>query len=375
MRNRRNIAERRHEGAKRVYEKDPIETGRAMYPAEEGMLELPARGVLRVFVPMRNSRVRRGGSRLYPALSWKGRAYRMALRAWITSGGARFTHRPTAKHEEGWPLGELLRSDMPTLSTAAVSIGPPSPGQKITAQLMDDRGRILGYAKYADRPLTRTRVLNEAQMLRMLPERVGPRLVRLVPFMEGDLLVQTPLPGRSRRPRLQIDAAQMRLLGRLIRSEDPHPASEHPFIRTLHAQAGHHGWILESIVAALGNGKWQLAYMHGDLAPWNVRWWQGECMAFDWECGWRAGFAYVDAAYALIQVASIIRRLDPCRASQVVSDRLGALLPTPYNESASTIAALGALYTLLSWYPPAERIEGEPSPQEQWLRTFAEAAL
>jgi hypothetical protein len=86
-----------------------------MHPAEEDMLELPARGVLRVFVPIHNSRVRRGGSRLYPALSWKGRADRMALCGWITSGRA---------------LGDLLRPDMPTLSTAAVSIGPSNLGQR-----------------------------------------------------------------------------------------------------------------------------------------------------------------------------------------------------------------------------------------------------
>jgi len=324
---------------------------------------------------MRNWRVRRGGSQLYPALSWKGRAHRTALRGWITLSGARFTHQITAKHNGGWPLGDLLRPDMPTLSTAAVSIGPPSPGQKTTAQLMDGRGRILGFAKYADRLLTRSRVLNEAQMLQVLPERVGPRLVRLTPFMEGDLLVQTPLSGRSHRPRLQIDAAQMRLLGRLIRPEDPYPASEHPFIEALYTQAGHHTEILESIVAGLGKGKWQLAYMHGDLAPWNLRWWRGECLAFDWECGWRAGFAYVDAAYTLIQVASVIRRLDPRRASQAVSERLRGQLPAPYSESASAIAALGAFYTLLSWYPPSERAQGKLSPQEHWLRTFAKAAL
>jgi hypothetical protein len=345
-----------------------------MFPAGEDMLELPARGVLRVFVPTSSWRVRRVGSRLYPALSWKGRAHRMALRGWITSGGARFTHRLTAKHDGGWPLGDLLRPDMPTLSTAAVSIGPPSPGQKITVQLMDDRGRILGFVKYADRPLTRSRVINEAQMLRVLPEGVGPRLVRLASFLDGELLVQTPLLGRSRQPRLYIDAAQMRLLGRLVRPETPQTASEHPFIRSLYAQAGSHMWMLESIVAALGNSKWHLAYMHGDLAPWNMRWWRGECLAFDWECGLQAGFAYVDAAYTLVQVASVIRRLDPGQARQIVSDCLRSRLPAPYSRSAPALAALGAFYTLVSWYPPSPNSHGVPSAQEQWLRTFLGAA-
>jgi hypothetical protein len=346
-----------------------------MYPAGEDMLELPAKGVLRVLVPIRSWRVRRGGSRLYPALSWKGKAHRAALRAWITLGGARLTHRVTLKPDGGWPLGDLLREDMPTLSTAAVSIGPYSPGQKITAQIMDARGHILGFAKYADRSLTRSRVANEARMLQTLPEGVGPRLVRFGPLAEGDLLVQTPVPGRSRQPRLDIDDAQMRLLQRLIRPDDAFPASDHPFVEALYAQIGYHRRLLDSIVAALGKAEWQLAYMHGDLAPWNLRWRRGECFAFDWECGWTAGLAYVDGAYTLIQVASLIRNLDPRRASRVVAERLRARLPPPYSEVAPAIAALGGLYTLLSWYPPSDGAGDKPSPQEQWLRAFAEAAV
>ena len=213
---------------------------------------------------------------------------------------------------------------------------------------------------------------NEARMLQALPEGVGPRLVRFGPLAEGDLLVQTPLLGRSRQPRLHIDDAQMRLLQRLIRPHDALPASEHPFVEALYARVGHHRWLLDSIVAALGKAEWQLAYMHGDLAPWNLRWRRGECFAFDWECGWTNGLAYVDAAYTLIQVAGLIRGLAPAQAGRVVAERLRDRLPAPYGGSALAITALGALYTLLSWYPPSESTGDAPSAQEQWLRTLAE---
>lgn len=339
----------------------------AICPAGDELLELTTRGALRILVPMRDWRVRWSGSKLYPALSWKGRAHRAALRLWMTTGGVRTTHRISARRKGSWPLGDLLRPDLPTLSTAAVSVGPPGRGQNITAQVMDEGGRVLGYAKYADKLLTRTRLLNEARMLEVIPANVGPRLIRHVSFMDGDVLVQTPLPGRARTPRLELDHSQMRLLGRLVKPEQTYAASDHPFIAALLAQADGRRSLLESVVADLATGQWPLACMHGDLAPWNVRWWRGECFAFDWECGSRDGFAYVDAAYNLIQVASLVRRIGPRQAKQVITEILSKRLPPPYARYASPIAELAALYTLVSWYPPQEA-----DPHADWLGAFVE---
>lgn len=346
---------------------------REMCPPDDDVLELDPRNALRVLVPTSNWRVRRAGSQLYPALSWKGRVHRAALRSWITLGGGRFTFHVSAARAGTWPLGDLLVPDMPTLSTASVSVSPQARGRKVTAQLMDERGRILGFIKYADSPLARARILNEARMLETLPENVGPRLIRFTPFMGGDLLIQTPLPGRSRAPRLRLDTAQMSLLERLMQPGKSYTASEHPFIEALRAETGEHENMLESIVAALDNIEWPLVYMHGDLAPWNMRWRRGECLAFDWECGSTAGFPYLDAAYTLVLVASLIQRIDPWQAKQVVSNRLKVRLPIHRGEFASAIAGLSAVYTLVSWYPPKEHSANEPDEHERWLRTFIEA--
>lgn len=350
-----------------------VDTAKALCPMEEDMLELPARGTPRWFIPTSSRQARRSGSKIYPAFRWKGRAYRTVLRAWITYGKAHFTHCVSARRECEWPLGDLLLPDIPALSTAAVSIGPPGPGQKITLQLMDYRGQVLGYAKYADKPLTRARLRNEARMLETIPEGVGPRLVRFAPFMEGDLLVQTPLLGRPRGLRLRLDAAQMRLLEKLMQSEGASAASEHPFVRDLHARAGEHTGLLERVVTDLENGEWPVVLMHGDLAPWNMIWRRGDYSAFDWECGVEAGFPYLDTAYTLIQVASLVRGNDPRRAKRTISDLLKRWLPDRHDTFASAIAGLSALYTLVSWYPPSEGSPRESSPQEHWLRTFAQA--
>ena len=345
----------------------------AMCPADDELLELVTRGASRVFIPMKDWRVRLSGSQLYPALSWKGRAYRAALRAWVTTGGARATHRLKARRGGGWPLGGLLRPDLPALSTAAVSVGPPVRGQKATAQVMDGRGRVLGFAKYGDNALTRTRILNEAKMLGALPEGVGPRLIRHAPLLDGDVLVQTPVPGRARTPRLELDRPQMHLLGRLVRPGQAYAASEHPYVVDLGARAGGRGDLLEPVVADLEEGRWPLAFLHGDLAPWNMRWWRGRYTAFDWEYGTPDGFPYVDAAYTLIQVANFVRRVEARQAKRLIAERLGARLPAPYARHAASIADLAALHTLVGWYPPREPLSSDPEPFEDWLERFVRA--
>lgn len=263
--------------------------------------------------------------------------------------------------------------DMPTLSTAAVSVGIPGPGQKITVQLMDGRGRVLGFAKYADKPYTRQLMANEARMLGVIPEGVGPRLVRLTPFLEGELLVQTALPGRTRTPRLGLDAAQMRFFERLVQPAKSYAANEHPFVQSLRFQAGGYraGALrdaIEEIVGGLGDVRWPVAWSHGDMAPWNMYLWRNECLAFDWEHGREVGFAYLDAAATLIQVASIIQRLAPQQAKREVSEKLGTSLPPRYAGFAPALASLSAANMLVSWYPPRK-----PDANQRWLETFVSA--
>lgn len=352
-----------------------IEAARALCPSDD-VIELTARGIprrfasgaSRYFIPAKNWKVRLGGSKIYPAFRLRARAYRSALRAWISLGGARFTHRVTPGRKGEWPLGDLLASDMPALSTAAVSIGIPGPAQKITVRLMDDDGRVLGFAKYADKPYTRTLISNEARMLEGLPGNVGPRLVRFTPFMGGDLLVQTALPGRPLAPRPRLDAAQVSFFERLFRPGETYAASEHPFIESLRERGGERRASIEPVVEGVERGEWPMAWMHGDMAPWNMHLWRGTCLAFDWEHGTETGFPYLDAAATLIQIASIIRREDPQKAKRAVSGELAASLPASYGEFAPSIAALSALNMIIAWYPPRP-----PDDYEEWLKAFIEA--
>jgi hypothetical protein len=227
------------------------------------------------------------------------------------------------------------------------------------------------WASYAETTHTRALVANEARMLGLIPENVGPRLVRFARFLRGDLLVQTPLPGRVRMPRSRPDEAHIGLVERLIRPGEAYAASEHPFVKGLYARAGRRRNMLERIVANLDDSEWPVALHHGDLSPWNMRW-QGrkKCQAFDWEHGREEGLAYLEAAHAPIQAAGLVRKTDPRRAKRAVSEYVRCCLPPRLGRFAPAMAALSALNILISWYPPRK-----PDAYEQWLTTFAEVSL
>lgn len=347
---------------------------RALLPRHQDVLELRGGGVPRWFVPLDGPRARYNGLALYPAVRWRSRAYRAALRLWLVAGDGRHAHRLARvipRDGGGWALGEKLLPYMPTLATAAVYVGTPGPEQKVTVQLMDVDGRVLGFAKYAASPRTRRLIANEARMLRTIPENTGPSLIRFMDFLEGELLVQTPLPGRILAPKLRPSRAQMRLLEHLVRpGQEVYTAPEHPFVESLRERAGGYGDMLEGVVADLKGGAWPIALSHGDLSPWNMRRHRGACLAFDWEHGRQEGMAYLEAAHAPIQVASLLRNEDPRWAKRVISRRLRPRLPQQLGGFAPAIASLSALSMLISWYPPRP-----PDAFERWLTAFVKTPL
>ena len=125
---------------------------------------------------------------------------------------------------------------------------------------------------------------------------------------------------------------------------------------------------IEEIVENMGDARWPVAWFHGDMAPWNMYLWRDECLAFDWEHGKEVGFAYLDAAATLIQVASIIQRATPQRAKRDVSEELGLRLPGRYVGLAPAVASLSAVNMLVSWYPPRKL-----DAYQRWLEAFISA--
>ena len=124
------------------------------------------------------------------------------------------------------------------------------------------------------------------------------------------------------------------------------------------------------MVAGLKGSAWPVALSHGDLSPWNMRRDRCVCRAFDWEHGGLQGMAYLEAAHAPIQLASLIRNKDPRWAKRAICGGLHSRLPRPLGKFAPAMASLSALNMLISWYPPRE-----PDAFERWLTAFVEAPL
>jgi hypothetical protein len=363
-----------------------VAAAKALCPVGEEILECDSEQDHLWFVPLGSALTRYGGLSVLPVNRWRSRLYRAALRALALGGGAHGMlslsrwklpsraprpRRVFRKDGGKWELGTFLRPYMPTLATAAISTGTPGAERKVTARLLDRKGRTLGFAKYATTPRTQALLANEKLMLELIPQGVGPTLICFAPFLEGTLLVQTPLPGRSQASRLRLDAPLMRFLGQLERPEvAPRKAYEHPLVVDLYGRSAGREDLLDAIVAELGTVEWPVVLAHGDLSPWNVHVWRGARSAFDWEYGRDSGFPYLDAAHYLIEIAEFIRDLEPRRARYLVSDALRPWLPARHHPHATALSALAALNMLASWFPPRE-----PDAQYYWLEEFARARL
>lgn len=323
----------------------------------------------RWLVPMDNRRVRWSGLHLYTPTGWRGRIYRGANRLLVYGGGSRLVHPVVVLEGTDWPLGDVVGPLLPGLATAAAYVRPDA--QKIVVQLMSATGGVLGYAKYADGPEPRALISREAALLEVLPAATAPRLVLATPFLNGHLTVQTALQGRPRALRRgQVLSAHGRLLTRLIRSGEAMPPSSHPFLEDVLERSGPHRPHVERVVGELGERGWPVAYMHGDLSPWNTMFWRGEFRALDWENGLETGMAYVEAPHGLITVAGTIRQVEPVRARRAITDTLRShILPAPYGEYADQIATLAALNMLLRWYPTPTDVDGFGA----WLAAFVAA--
>lgn len=252
-------------------------------------------------------------SALYPASRLGARLYRCALRLGVAAG----TPKPRTVRSSGWPLKEFTRDALPRLASAVVLVGTPGPAQETTAQLWDEKGRILGYLKYAEKAAARTRLRQEWSVLTNLPDGVGPLPLKLGPFAEGEALIQSPVPGRPLPVTLPPPEDLVDLLGPLV-VFPPVPLETHPWVRRMRERGAPE---LDAWLEPLLGKSWPVAVQHGDFAPWNIlRRTDGALQAIDWEYGTTEGFPHLDLAYYVLQTSALIYRRTPLEAARYASE-------------------------------------------------------
>lgn len=255
-------------------------------------------------------------SRLYPASLRRARLYRLSLRATAAAGAKRSR---TLRSSSDWVLGDFVRDAMPALTSVVVLTGTPGPSQKITAQLRDPKGRVLGYLKYAEKDQARRRLRQESRMLPRLPAGIGPELVKFGPMGNGEALLSGLLPGESLSPRLPPPEGLVGLLESFVVS-DPTPLDAHPWVRRVRSLGGSGP---DSWLAVLAGRNWPVVIQHGDFTPWNlIRSPESILGAIDWEYGTLEGFPYLDLAYYILQTSALIHRWEPRKALRCASEYL-----------------------------------------------------
>lgn len=277
------------------------------FPPGARVLALPSWRRPRLYLSTQNPFQRWEHSSFYPASRTGARLYRLALRLKAAAGATKTRTVPSSD----WPLGEFVRDALPRTTFVVVLRGTPGPAQEITAQLRDERGRVSGYLKYAEKVAARKRLHREQLMLRDIPKGIGPEPIKLGPLGEGEALLKSPVPGRLLAATLTPPRTMIGLLESLVVAP-PMPLEAHPWVRHMRDRGMPE---LDDWFETLAGRNWPVAIQHGDFVPWNLLVGpDGTLRAIDWEYGTLEGFPYLDLAHYVLQTAALIYRRPPAEA-------------------------------------------------------------
>jgi hypothetical protein len=279
------------------------------FPPGTRVLTLPNWQSPRLYLSARYLRQRWEDSSFYPAFRYLARIYRLSLRikAGVGLGEARRVR------SSSWPLGEFAQDVLPQATSVVVLVGTPGPAQKITAQLRDDNGRVIGYLKFAEREAARKRLRQERQMLSSIPSWVGPELLKYGPLGNGEALLTTIVSGKP-LPTTLPPARDLTDFSMSLANLRPVPVAVHPWVRHIRELNTPE---LDPWLEILTGRNWPVMIQHGDFTPWNLLRRPDRTLgAIDWEYGTLEGFPYLDLAYYVLQTSALIYRQSPSRAAE-----------------------------------------------------------
>jgi hypothetical protein len=278
------------------------------FPPHSRVAALPSWRRPRLLIPASTLQDRLSGSTFYPAFRLTGRLYRLLVRSKAVCG---LCCRNSGSSGPS-PLDEFLRDLLPGARVRAMQIGMPGPARKITVQLADDQGRVVGYVKCASSPLARVRLGLEFRLLLRLPEGTAPIPLKYGSAHGFDLLLLNPVPGRTLKATV-APHNELRRLNHLLAGGGTVALEAHPWVHALRTRSN----TMIQALDELARREWAVTIQHGDLAPWNlIQDRSGHLTAIDWEYGLATGFPGLDLAQYILQVAALICRWRPDRARE-----------------------------------------------------------
>lgn len=279
------------------------------FPSGTHVLALPTWKSPRIYLPAQGCFRRWRYSSFYPAFHPKAQLYRFLLRS---RAAAKLVAVRTVR-SSGWPLGDFVRDVLPQVTSVAVLVGTPSPVRRTTAQLRDEKDKVVGYLKYAENAAAREVLRKEHQILSGIPERVGPKPLKYGALGSGEALLITPISGKLLRTALPPAGGVVDLSVSLT-VLPPVPLEAHPWVRRIRERGGSEP---DPWLEALASKNWPVTVQHGDFAPWNLlRRPDGTVAAIDWEYGTLESFPYLDLVYYILQTSALIYHWDPLRGAK-----------------------------------------------------------
>ncbi len=282
---------------------------RFFFPPGTRVIALPNWQHPRLYLPARYFLESWEMSSFYPASRLGARLYRLMLRIRAAAGALEVR----TAHSDGWALGEFVQDTLPQAVSTVVLVGLPGPIQKVTAQLRDEKGRVLGYAKCSEKRAARCRLRWEHYMLSSISKGLGPEVLKYGALEDGDILLKTPIFGKRPLSNLPPVEGAVDFLTSLVVSS-PVPVDEHPWVRGVRERGGEEGK-LDACFEVLARKRWPVVVQHGDFTPWNVvQTSEGRIRAVDWEHGTLEGFPHLDLAHYALQTSALVYRRTPAKA-------------------------------------------------------------
>jgi len=230
--------------------------------------------------------------------------------------------------------------------------------QKPTFVVLDTAGKALAFAKIAIKDRARANLEREKRTLLHLARTPGqhllaPRLLFEGVIDEKQVTLQTPLEGRHGPSRLS-DSHQ-RFLDSLFGSQK-RSAGSTEFVGSLTEgidslespeERKFLGGILARLRPGLDSLHVQTTVVHGDFAPWNLRYSRDRISAFDWERSSVEGIPLVDALQHELQVGFLLHDWSVTRALEHLV-WVGSTRPLGLDrDDVYTLATAGMLNYLL----------------------------
>ncbi|RKX69975.1 hypothetical protein DRP53_06545 [candidate division WOR-3 bacterium] len=274
--------------------------------------------------------------------------------------------RPIPVPGRKWKLEAFLKNVNMDVADVVLIVGKQTPIQKVKIILLDDRGDVVGFLKYAERIIAKMRLTHEYKILSILPRDIAPRPIKLDTLYNGIGLLTSVISGQKIKAVLPPAPDVIKFMNRLV-IEKNKSLDNHPWIQRLKTEKkfSYNEWL-----EPLCKLKWDVVIEHGDFVPWNLlETKDGSIKAVDWEFASLEGFPYIDIVYYILQIAALIKKWNPKRASLFAVN----YLRQQFGFDLHVAASLVRLSAFEAYSITAQNGRDDRWPLQRWRRAIWDA--